>query len=93
MTDNTREGAQAERWFAARRAYDRSHRPRHYTVRLAGQPADGFVDIGDVMTWLSERGHIERVDDPDEGTCWTRWGDPFCAVAGSRTDPWEAVDA
>lgn len=34
-------------------------------------------------------GLIAQVEDPEEGPWWRGWGDPYCAVAESRNDPWE----
>lgn len=78
-------------WYAGQRRYDRAHRPRHHTVRIVGQPRDGFETIAEVMDWLAERALIARHEDPEEGTFWTGWGDPYCAVDGSRGDPWGAA--
>jgi len=77
-----------ERWYAARRCYDRSHRPRHYIVRILGQPTDGFDGIDDLMGWLAGKGLITRHEDPEEGEFWIGWNDPYCAVSGARDDPW-----
>lgn len=77
-----------ERWYAGRRRYDRAHRPRHFTERLRGQPAEGFVGVGEVMGWLAAQGRIVRKGDPEDDV-WDGWGDPFCAVSGDRNDPWE----
>lgn len=77
-----------DRWYAGRGVYDREHRPRHYVLRLAGQPEDGFRSIGEVMDWLARRELIVGRED-SEGVIWEGWGDPWCAVAASRDDPWE----
>ncbi len=82
----------AERWFAGERRYDRKHRPRHYTVRLLGQPETGFEKVSEVMEWLEAEGRIKRVVDPDEGDFLNGWGDPYCALSSSRGDPWEKPD-
>ena len=69
-------------WYAARRG-----RTKDSVRRLLKQPTGGFDSVGDVMNWLEEQGHIEYVD--EEGGWYRGWGDPFCAVLGSRGDPWE----
>lgn len=76
-----------DRWYAARRVRV-GPAGRSRTERLQGQPGEGFADVGGVMAWLEERGDVVRVDDAD-GSFFRGWGDPFCAVAGSRNDPWE----
>lgn len=75
-----------ERWFAAR------SRPR--VERLRDQPTEGFADLDDVMDWMVARGLITRAErgDDDEGPVYEGWGNPYCAVAGTRNDPWEAPD-
>lgn len=76
---------EAERWYAAKRVQGRPHR----VERLRGQPEDGFRDLGQVTAWLQERGLVGPWVRHDDGASATGWGDPYCAVAAWRDDPWE----
>jgi hypothetical protein len=78
----------SERWYAGRRALSASGRGAARVERMPGQPGEGFADVGGVMAWLEKGGYIIAVEDR-EGTFFRGWGDPFCAVAASRNDPWE----